>query len=1265
MQRRIFLYLAGFCLALVALLGVAAGALVYLAGTPGGLRIAVDRASAYLPGTLEIGEIKGGLLGSLELKDISFENDEIRARVDRLLLRWIPEELVNKKFHIITLKASGIDFTRLKEPEPAPEAEKRKDVSLPDIALPVAVALDDFTVHGVKLNLAPEGEPVEISNLSLSAQFDSRGLELSRLELAMPGITAALNGHVAPWGKYPLAIDTSWNLELDGKTPLNLHGSGGISGDTGAITLKQQIDGDIQADMEASASDLLGRLGWKVDFTLHNVSHKLLEGAGIKILNGTRPVVSARAQGDLEQLQAGISLDVETEPCANATGQGREKLRESGAGASAAGQVSSPAKMHFGVLADVQLKPLGFRVTGGWTGLAWPVSGPADFTSPEGGFSASGSLKEFKFGLETVATGRGMPEARLNAAGTGSDTGIELDVLHVETMQGKVDATARVAWKPEVSWDANLKCSGINPEALAPQWPGSVSVAIKSQGKLVENGVDARVELSSLGGVLRGRDLSGNGTAMLSGNEVEIPSLSLGWGRAYVSVRGHAGRELSVLMDAGLPDAAEILPDSTGSAGLHLEVDGPREKPSISGAVFVKDLVLGTTACKDMKSDFKLSLDEGKKSHLELKASGISAGGQDVSTLSMGLNGLVHDHRLDVKAVLDQLVLTLGIRNGNLDMDKMSWRGSLAKLGIDTDMLGNWQLGGPAPVDLSAREVKLSRACLVDGESSLCAKVHWISGGKGDAAFRVSNVSLDRIAGYLPPDIQELSGTVTADALVTLGEVPEGTVNVQVSPGVMTCRVSDGRQVRIRHQGAELDTGFTRQEVNASLRLAMGKNGVRARFSVPRKPLETDVMKAPLSGELELNVRELGLVSAFVPAIEESEGELEAAFTLGGLVGDPIIEGRAVLGMRGPDVSMIGLDVDETALSITANGDRTVTLEGHVRSGKDLINITGKVLLDAVRRWPADIVVTGDNFKVIDIPDALVRLSPDVKIHYSGTGGAVIRGRVTVPEAEITPQEIPAGVKQPSPDVVVASGEEPERIENGVPVDVDLTIDLLDKVHFKGFGVDCFLAGQLTLVVQPGSEPAAHGELRIKKGSFRFYGHDLEIKKGIISYAGGRLDNPGINLLAVRKVQDTEVGVQVTGYADDLEITGYSSDSSISSQDAITILVTGKSKNDTGFSQAAANTAKIAGADMLAQQLKGYTGLDHLDVSGSGENSADTRVFAGKDVTDNLTVGVEAGTGDEGTVFVGKYHLWKGLDFEMRSGAESSGGELLYTIEFR
>jgi len=302
---------------------------------------------------------------------------------------------------------------------------------------------------------------------------------------------------------------------------------------------------------------------------------------------------------------------------------------------------------------------------------------------------------------------------------------------------------------------------------------------------------------------------------------------------------------------------------------------------------------------------------------------------------------------------------------------------------------------------------------------------------------------------------------------------------------------------------------------------------------------------------------------------------------------------------------------------------------------------------------------------VVNIPDAMVKISPDMKVDYSEKNGVRVRGIITVPQAEIHPHMIPSGVEKPSSDIVIVSREHPKGKEAVLPVDADITLGLLDDVHFNGFGLDCYITGKLSVTVRPGKEPVAHGELKIAKGTFRFYGHDLEIKKGIISYAGGRLDNPGIDLLAVRQVAGLPVGIKVTGYVTDIDVKGYSTDPSLSSEDALTMLITGKTKHDPGFNEAASNTARIAGADLLAQQLSGYTGLDHLEVSGAGKNSSEIRVFAGKDVTEDLTVGVESGTDDDGTQFVARYHLWKGLDFEMKSGAARSGMGLMYTIEFK
>ena len=85
-------------------------------------------------------------------------------------------------------------------------------------------------------------------------------------------------------------------------------------------------------------------------------------------------------------------------------------------------------------------------------------------------------------------------------------------------------------------------------------------------------------------------------------------------------------------------------------------------------------------------------------------------------------------------------------------------------------------------------------------------------------------------------------------------------------------------------------------------------------------------------------------------------------------------------------------------------------------------------------------------------------------------------------------------------------------------------------VHFRGAGVESRLAGQIRIRSDDAGLPRASGSIRTVDGRFDAYGQKLGIERGIINFQG-TIDNPGLNILAVRENLQVEAGVEVTGTA--------------------------------------------------------------------------------------------------------------------------------------
>jgi translocation and assembly module TamB len=86
-------------------------------------------------------------------------------------------------------------------------------------------------------------------------------------------------------------------------------------------------------------------------------------------------------------------------------------------------------------------------------------------------------------------------------------------------------------------------------------------------------------------------------------------------------------------------------------------------------------------------------------------------------------------------------------------------------------------------------------------------------------------------------------------------------------------------------------------------------------------------------------------------------------------------------------------------------------------------------------------------------------------------------------------------------------------------------LQLGENVHFRGFNLSGDLRGNLTLLSSNSSPMKLAGEVRIEQGYYKLYGVDLDITKGQIIYARNTVDNPALDLRAVREIRDEGTAV--------------------------------------------------------------------------------------------------------------------------------------------
>jgi len=289
---------------------------------------------------------------------------------------------------------------------------------------------------------------------------------------------------------------------------------------------------------------------------------------------------------------------------------------------------------------------------------------------------------------------------------------------------------------------------------------------------------------------------------------------------------------------------------------------------------------------------------------------------------------------------------------------------------------------------------------------------------------------------------------------------------------------------------------------------------------------------------------------------------------------------------------------------------------------------------------------------------------PDRKLVVSGQGNAALQdkrlsltGRLSVDEGRFHVGESPLPTL--SDDVVIV-GREPRKDERKERtfqnLALDLRLDLGNRMRVTGQGLSVRLGGELRVFTNAEGRLQASGTVRTRDGTFTAYGQRLDIERGEIFF-DGPLDDPGLDIVAMRKRQAVEAGVALTGTLQ-TPLVRIVSDPPLPEGEALSWLVLGRSPNEAGTGELSA--LPIASNLLLgkaASPLKDALQLDELGLRGGA--AGEQLLTLGKRLTDRLYLAFEQGFGAAETVLRLEYNLTRRIVLRLQAG-EPSGGGIFY-----
>lgn len=898
---------------------------------------------------------------------------------------------------------------------------------------------------------------------------------------------------------------------------------------------------------------------------------------------------------------------------------------------------------------------------GDWRTLRWPLSGDAEYTSDSGRFQLSGPVGTLDLQLDAQLAGERLPPSSATLRGEIYPQSAKLHSLKLDTVNGRVNVTGELGWSPKPRWRLEVDAVHLNPEYFHPDWPGDVSLAAKVSGTLEQDSPKVSIALTTLGGQLRGYPISGRGSLAIDGTRVTAEQLELSSGENTVRLNGEAAETLDIGFVIEAPKLNAFAPQLEGSLNGSGALAGSRSQPRISAKLSGQQLAFRDDRVGSLSLDADVGIAPGFVSRLALEFVDISASGAALSKVTLSGNGTQENHRMVLRAESDEAVLDAV---ADASLKDSTWSAGI-RADLATQNFGDWRLEQAAQLRAARDRVSLGRSCMTQASASLCVEGEW---QRVDDLIRADGVITALPLGLAKPFLPEgviatgpLNGSLAVEgrAAAPLAkariEVPEGSLAYQ--PG------ADFPRTEFVFRDALLDARHQPTGTQLKLAVVVADSG-RLQGNLDIGALSEDA-PAALAGRLDAQLSDLAWIGVVLPQLIDVRGELDAGLDVAGNLNAPLLGGQIAVRRGQMDLPDLGLELREIGLAMRSESADRYLIEGGLTSGGGRLKISGAVRIPALEEGQLELTVAGEEFEVARLPTVQAFVSPDLRLS-ANANQAELTGRVHVPRATVKLKKLPPSAVAVSEDeVIVGRDKLPAKasVRRGPKLRLAIDLSLGDAVSFEGFGLFAGIEGGVAVSGETGQSLNAQGVISVRDGRYDAFGQLLTIEQGRLIFAGP-IDNPGIDVTAVREIGDITAGIAVTGNAKSIKSSVFSTPP-LPEAEAFSYLLTGRplsggTQGDAALLSSAALSMGLERSQLVTKQIGATLGLDELSVG--GDSVAQSALIMGKQLTPDLFVRYALGLFEKSGRLLLDYRLTDSLTLQAESG-ETQGMDLIYRLE--
>ncbi len=922
-----------------------------------------------------------------------------------------------------------------------------------------------------------------------------------------------------------------------------------------------------------------------------------------------------------------------------------------------------------------------------WLPAGFPAIEPLGVVSSTGGeLRVKGTFNRYQLKLDTAFESEQLPVVDLSLSGEGDHQQFQVQNLQLRALDGTLDAQGKLQWLPEQMADFRLQgrdlpMQQLLPQAYIPEVLSSVTLGRLTLGRL---SLDAEVKaqssgelpdiwlsVSSLDGAINDKALRVSGELALSQQVLTMNRLQVVMGSNHFAASGRLDDNLRLDLKINAPSLDNILPGLQGEIYGDLALGGTRREPQASIDLKAKNPGFAGSGADSVTVVGEIDLQGRKKSNIVLEATELKFGEQVIHQTSIKVSGVPSAHTMAARIEHDMGRLKLGLKgawSGTL------WQGQLTDSEIAPPNFAAWQQNRPVALSVGAQQLQLQSSCWQQGDSQLCLAADVLADSY-HVRGELGGFDLQSLQGILPNGVT-LTGGAEADFEVrgnVGGKTPAATIHFNYSQPQSVLRYrgenTEDEVVETRFNTLKIQANGTTERLSVDGVMA-GEHTGETRLQLTLEKLLSDT--ASLSGSMTTRIEDIGFLAGLHAAIGDIGGAFAIQAQVDGLLRQPQVQGR--LQWQGGHLQLprVGTDLQSINLTLAVKGQENAIassliasnfeLRGSANSGKGQVAINGSGSFTDLSRWTATGVIDGQDFQAVKLPDMDILVSPNIE--FTGQPESLrLRGSLAIPQTEIVLKQLPESAVNTSPDAVVHRADSDGTKQSAFAVDAVLDLQLGDAVHLRGFGLDTHLTGKLALVLRPDGTTQANGVLDLVGGEFAAYGQKLTVERGTMVYAGP-LDNPALDVRAVRKVGDVTVGLLIRGLAKNPETTVFS-EPSMPEAEALAYLLLGRplAQSGEGDGQMLQNAAIALGLKQvlpIAQQISSALGIDELTVE--GDSTEGTAITAGQNIGSRLSLKYSYGVFSRIGALILEYRLNKNLSLETRAG-EASSIDLIYSVE--